>query len=244
MKPLIGVTAYRRTFPKTGWLYDVSYARNAIAIQESGGLPVLVPSWLDEQDLRDIYDRLDGILLTGGEDIDPTNYNKPRHETVTTFDPKRDETEFALTRWAVADDKPILGICRGCQVMNVALGGTLHQDIPTFIDTKQRHDLHVPEEPRDQIMHNVLIQPETLLAHIMGGEKVAVNSIHHQCIDEPSPDVRVVAHSDDGIIEGIEVPGRQFALAIQWHPEDMTSLPHMKNLFDQFVNAAQARIRI
>lgn len=244
MKPLIGVVAYRRTFPKTGWLYDVSYAPNSTAIQESGGLPVLIPIWLDEQDLRDIYDRLDGILLTGGEDVDPANYNKPRHETVTTTDPQRDKTEFTLTQWAVADDKPILGICRGCQVMNVALGGTLHQDIPTFIDTQQRHDLNVPEEPRHQIMHSVLIEDDTLLASIMGEKQVRVNSIHHQCIDAPSPNVRVVAHADDGIIEGIEVLNNQFALAVQWHPEDITSDPHMKNLFDQFVNAARARVRV
>jgi putative glutamine amidotransferase len=244
MKPLIGITAYRRTLPKTGWLYDVCYAQNAIVIHEVGGLPVFVPGWLPEDDLRELYTRLDGVLLPGGDDVDPTNYRAERHETVKRTDPERDATEFKLTQWAVEDDKPILGICRGCQVMNVALGGTLYQDIPTFIKTQQRHDINTSEEPRSLLMHDVIIESDTLLAEIMGGERVRVNSIHHQSIDQPAPNVRIVAHADDGVIEGLQVPDKQFALAVQWHPEDITTDPRMKRLFASFVEAARQRVVI
>lgn len=244
MKPVIGVTAYRRTFPKTGWLYDVSYSQNALVVHQAGGLPVFVPDWLPEDDLRDLYMRLDGVLLPGGDDVDPVNYGAERHETVKRIDPERDIAEILLTKWAVEDDKPILGICRGCQVMNVALGGTLYQDIPSFFQTQNRHDIQPPDEPRSQLMHDVIIEPDTLLAQIMGDVRVRVNSIHHQCIQQPAPNVRVTAHADDGVIEGMEIPDKHFALAVQWHPEDITTDPRMKRLFQAFVEAARTHIGV
>ena len=217
MKPLIGITAYSRTWEGYGWPYHVCYALNAHAIEKAGGLPVLIPEDVSEENLRAIYQRLDGVLLPGGGDIAPEIYQAQRHTKLYGVDEQRDAMEIALTQWAVEDDLPIFGICRGIQVMNVALGGTLIQDIPDCVQTDLRHSSGL-ELARNTILHNVRVDSGTKLAAILGDTDVPVNSIHHQALEQVADVFRITAHADDGLVEGLEIPQKRFALAVQWHP--------------------------
>jgi putative glutamine amidotransferase len=244
-KPLIGITAYDFIRPGTDWRYDVSYGRNAAAIEEAGGLPVLIPSHVSNETLRAIYDRLDGVLLPGGGDVNPDLYQNEKHDKVYGINDFRDSMEIQLAQWAVADDVPVFGICRGIQVMNVALGGTLVQDIPARIQTNLRHSIDtVAREPRHTLLHDVTIKEGSILASILGEKHIMVNSIHHQALRDVAPSATVSALSPDGIVEGIELPDKHFALAVQWHPEDLADNDaRMQNLFTTFVNAARERIK-
>ena len=243
-KPLIGISAYDYVRPGVGWRYDICYARNAVAIETAGGLPVLIPSRVSADVLRGIYERLDAVLLPGGGDINPDNYqDRPRTE-LKHVDDTRDAMELNLTRWAADDDLPVLGICRGIQVMNVALGGSLTQDIPSMLTTDYRHNIEHGQEPRNLILHDVTVKADTRLRSILGEESVQVNSIHHQAIKDLAPDLIDVAYAPDGIIEGVELPDRHFFMAVQWHPEDLTDDDErMRNLFKAFVDAASQRIK-
>jgi putative glutamine amidotransferase len=240
LRPLIGITAYTRNYIEKGWDYDVSYASNSIAIAKAGGLPVLIPASVDLETLRAIYERLDGVLLPGGGDVDPSIYHADRHATTGGIDDDRDRTEMALTRWAMEDDLPAFGICRGIQVMNVALGGTLIQDVPSYIETQLRHD--TSNEPRSTIMHTVAMSDDSRLADIMGDTQVHVNSLHHQSIEKAAAAVRVTGYAPDGVVEAMEVPDKHFIMAVQWHPEDMLDDTRMLNIFTAFVDAARERM--
>lgn len=241
MRPLIGVTAYTRINQETGWQYDVSYAQNALAVERAGGLPVLVPSTLSMESLRAIYERLDGVLLPGGGDVDPKYYQQDAHPTVHLVDDDRDRTEIAMTQWAVQDDVPVFGICRGIQVMNVALGGTLVQDIPSQVQTELIHDIP-NDKPRSTRLHAVKLDESSRLARITGANLLEVNSLHHQAIGTPAPVIRVTAHAPDGVIEAMEIPDKHFAMAVQWHPEDMGDDERMRRIFENFVEAARQRM--
>lgn len=238
-RPLIGITA--ASFHDQGRLYHRGYAPIAEAIAAAGGLPVYIPPGLDDDSLRDLYARLDGLLLPGGPDVRPNLYGQPQHPASQGIDDPRDALELALARWAVRDDLPVFGICRGHQVLNVALGGTLMQDIPSQWDTPLTHDIH-DGQPRSTRLHEVSIAPGSHLASILGQTQIPVNSIHHQSVQEAAPGARVTASAPDGIIEALEVPGKQFALSVQWHPEDLYSDdPVMARLFEAFVSAARER---
>ena len=181
-RPLIGITAYDYHRPPVGWRYDVCYGRNAVAIEQAGGLPVLIPSNLKSDSLREIYERLDGVLLPGGGDVTPELYHEEEASKLFDLSINRDNTEISLMQWSVEDDLPILGICRGVQVMNVAMGGSLIQDIPSTIQTELRHSINVKEEERSKVLHSVSIAPNSQLAKIFGETSIMVNSIHHQSI--------------------------------------------------------------
>lgn len=243
MRPLIGITAYLRVSEETGWAYDSSYASNAKAIERAGGLPVLIPSSVSEDTLRAIYARLDGVLLPGGGDVDPSEYQAEKHPTTGKIDHDRDRTEILLTRWAYADDLPTFGICRGIQVMNVAMGGALVQDIPSQIDTTLTHD-NSNDKPRSTVLHEVAFEAESRLSKILGEKVVSVNSLHHQAISTPAPVARVTAYSPDGVPEALEVPDKQFMMAVQWHPEDMIDDDaRMLDIFKAFVDSARERMQ-
>jgi putative glutamine amidotransferase len=242
-KPLIGITAYEFIRPE-GWLYDVCYRANSKAIEHAGGLPVLIPASMSSETLRGIYERVDAVLLPGGGDVDPARYtSETQHSTVGGIDAKRDNAELLMTQWAVEEDRPVFGICRGIQVMNVALGGTLIQDIPSATHTQLTHDTpHT--EPRSTLLHEVEIESNSKLASILGTTHIPVNSLHHQAIATPSPAIRITAHAPDGIPEAMELPGKTFAMAVQWHPEDLVNNDErMQKLFDAFVAAARDRMR-
>jgi putative glutamine amidotransferase len=241
LRPLIGITAYTRDWVEKGWEYDVSYASNAVAIEKAGGLPVLIPAKVELATLRAIYERLDGVLLPGGGDVDPEIYQAEKHATTGNIDDDRDRTEIALTQWAMEDDLPAFGICRGIQVMNVAMGGTLMQDIPSMVDTTLVHD--VPSsKPRGTLLHEVKLDQDSRLAGIIGQPIVNVNSLHHQSIEKPAPTVRVTGYAPDGVVEAIEVPEKHFIMAVQWHPEDLIDDSRMLNIFTSFVDAARERM--
>lgn len=240
-KPLIGITTGVRRDSETNFTTLVAYEANVNALERAGALPILIPSTLSDDALRGIYERLDGVLLPGGGDIDPKYWNEAIHPTVYDIEPARDHTEITLARWAVDDDRPLFGICRGHQVFNVALGGSLIQDIPSQVDAPLPHANFRPS-PRDLRAHTVTVSADSRLASIIGVEaNLPVNSIHHQSVREvPSAaGVVVTAESPDGIVEATEIPGKRFALSVQWHPEDLTADDRMFNLFCAFVQASR-----
>jgi len=235
VKPLIGVTT-SSFISDAGWEYNRAYVAIIQAVEEAGGLPVLIPISIGDEALRDIYERLDGVLLPGGGDMRPNIYGAEMNPLTDIIDDARDHIEVNLTRWAFNDDVPVLGICRGHQVVNVALGGTLIQDVPSEIGTDIAHNVTVPRNSRP---HEVSIDPDSRLANILGTTHIAVNSLHHQSVGEAAPDACITAYSPDGVVEAIEVPNKKFVLSVQWHPEDLyRDDPAMKRLFKAFVEAA------
>lgn len=193
---------------------------------------------------RAVLQTVDGVLLTGGGDVDPALYGESRHETVEDAEPGRDEFEVDLARRAMERDLPLLAICRGAQVLNVAAGGTLVQDIPTAVTSDLAHSV---KEPKDSIAHEIRIATDTRL-HSALGEAVdasstcRVNSRHHQSVGKLGRDMVASATAADGVIEGIEVPYRSFCVGVQWHPENFWRSGEFKPLFDAFVAAARERM--
>lgn len=241
MRPIIGITTTIDTRPDTGRSYHSVYAPNAFAIERAGGLPVLIPAGLDELTLRALYERVDGLLIPGGGDINPACYGAEPHPKTTLINDQRDSTEFTVIRWAYAEDRPLFGICRGNQAVNVALGGTLTQDIPSLIPTTLIHDTG-PDKPQ-VLSHDVEIMADSRLAQIAGSLRLPVNSLHHQCAQQVAPGLVVTARAADGIIEGLEAPDRYFFHSVQWHPEDLVANdPAMHRLFESLVSAARARM--
>jgi putative glutamine amidotransferase len=238
MPPLIGITTSNYVNPATGWAYNRAYVPVVHAVTDAGGFPVLIPVSVGDDVLRGIYERLDGILLPGGGDVRPSLYRAAVHPATNNIDDARDHVEIQLAQWAAGDDLPLMGICRGNQVMNVAFGGTLIQDIPTEVETKLVHDI-TDGMPRDTLLHEVEIDPTSHLASILGATSWKVNSLHHQSVGQPGPNVCVTAHAPDGVVEGLEMPDKKFVLSVQWHPEDLYEHdPAMKRLFRAFVEAA------
>jgi putative glutamine amidotransferase len=192
------------------------------ALENAGLVPLVVPPLSSAGAASAILDSVDGLVLTGGEDVDPARYGEKRHDKVRSVNPERDATEASLIGEAKARGKPVLAICRGIQMLNVALGGTLVQDIPTQCDTTIAHD---EDTPRDRRSHEVSIEPGSLIARAVGAEHLSVNSFHHQSVKRVAPGMRVTAKSPDGIIEGIESTGNWWAMGVQWHPEEMNDSP-------------------
>jgi len=208
------------------------------AISAAGGVPLMIPLGLTEEALLTILDRVDGILLPGGGDIEPDFYRGKSHVSIGGVDRERDRTELILSRAAVKYRKPILAICRGIQVLNVALGGTLWEDIGSMVPNALEHDL-TNGTPRNHLSHPVQIRPDSDLAKIIGKTECQVNSIHHQAIRDLAPELMVTAHAPDRVIEGAEIPDHPFAIAVQWHPEILIGDdPAMLALFRALVRAA------
>lgn len=208
------------------------------AISAAGGVPLLIPLGLTEAALLTVLDRVDGVLLPGGGDIEPEFYHGRSHLSLWGVDAERDRTELILAREAVRQQKPILAICRGIQVLNVALGGTLWEDIGSMVPNALEHDIN-NGKPRNHLSHPVQIRPDSHLAQIMGKTECKVNSIHHQAIRDLAPELMVTAHAPDNVIEGAEIPDHPFAVAVQWHPENLISDdPAMLALFRALVKAA------
>lgn len=203
------------------------------ALRRAGAVPVLIPP--QPENAESIVDGLDGILLAGGDDCDPGAYGEPPHPTVEPMDPRRQSNDITLARVARERRIPTLGICLGVQVMNVAAGGTLIQDISSELRT----DIDHASEPSDRHRHDVLIENDTFLGKIIGEQEVTVNSSHHQAIRHVGEGLRVTALAPDGIIEGLEDPSLPFYLGVQWHPEDMASEKSAQSLFGAFVDAAR-----
>jgi putative glutamine amidotransferase len=194
---------------------------------------------------RAIVKEVDGVLLTGGGDVDPTFYGEERHDSVEDAEPGRDEFEIDLARRAMSADLPLLAICRGSQVLNVAAGGTLVQDIPSSVGTELPHRV---TEPKNVECHDVSVVPGSRLAaalgaHIGAGCLCRVNSRHHQSVGRIGAGLVASATAPDGVIEAIEAPSSTFCVGVQWHPENFWQSGEFSPLFDAFVEAARARTR-
>jgi putative glutamine amidotransferase len=222
------------------WVMSQQYVRVLVT---AGAIPWIIP--LLESDpvtLRSIYDRTDGIFLPGGVDLDPSTYAEAPDRLLGRTDPARDEIELSLTRWALEDEKPLLAVCRGIQVVNVAAGGTVHQDLSSQLPGSIKHD-YFPvrgQYSRDLLVHDVTLPEGSRLRDLLGASTVKVNSMHHQGIKQLAPGLRPTAYAPDGLIEGIESPNGHFMLGVQWHPEALVERdPRMRELFTAFIDAAR-----
>jgi len=213
------------------------------AIEDAGGISVLIPFVRNLRELENILLRLDGLLLPGGTDIHPSYYNEePRGELMPT-DSELDELEFSLLRCALQRNMPIFGICRGMQALNIVLGGNLYQDLPQECTDSMRH-LHI-DKPRSQIVHNVYLERQSCMARLLGTDQFEVNSLHHQAVKIPGKGVQVVGRAEDGTVEAIEVEGYHFVMGIQSHPEEIyTQVSQCAILFQAFVAACASPLLI
>ena len=238
-KPLIGCTTYRKISEQSPPINILGLMPAYLeAIVAAGGVPVMIPLGLSDEDLRLVVQQMDGILLPGGGDIEPGMYQGYGHPTVAGIDEDRDRVEMVVARTAVAQQKPLLAICRGLQVLNVALGGSLWEDVELLMPDAMHHEHH-KSHPRTYLAHNVTIEPDSLLARQLGGTETAVNSLHHQGIRRLAIDLRATAFAPDGLIEGVEVINHPYAVGVQWHPENLIHTePHMLSLFRGLVEAA------
>jgi putative glutamine amidotransferase len=239
--PLIGITT-SVTVDKTP---ERAYVNGAYirAVQAAGGIPVLLTPHFTAEAQTALWERLDGLLLTGGGDIEPSRFGDVAHPTVSEVSPARDDLELGLTRRAVSEDVPLFAICRGIQVLNVALGGTLVQDIPSEWPNALPH---AQSAPRHEPTHAVKIMGEgTHLGRVLGVLEIEVNSLHHQAIKQLGDGLREVAWAPDGIVEGVEIPGDgRFVVGVQWHPEELVTHDQAaRNLFAALVDAARRRRR-
>ena len=234
--PLIGVS----TSITVGEHPERAYVNSAYlhAVQQAGGVPVLLPPPLSAVSLQRLGAELDGLLLTGGGDVDPALFDEAPHPTVYGVAPARDSLETSGLHLALQRGLPILAVCRGVQVLNVALGGSLHQDVGSEPGTQLPHS---QKEPREQPSHKVTIAPGSRLAETLGADELEVNSMHHQAINRLGHGLIAVAWAPDQIVEGAELgdPAR-FVLGVQWHPEELVGHSEpARRLFAALVAAAR-----
>lgn len=211
------------------------------AVAAAGGAPLLIPLLDDEDALRGAYEACSGILIPGGVDMDPATYGEAPHEKLGRIDPARDRVELQLTRWAVEDRKPLLGLCRGLQVINVAAGGSLYQDLDAQLEGAIKHD-YFPNYgfERDHLSHEVAVAPASRLRSLVDLEQLPVNSMHHQGVKQLGTGLRACAVASDGLIEAVESTGGHWMVGVQWHPEVFDADdPHTRDLFRGFVEAAR-----
>ena len=239
--PIIGITGYADRSARPPNVRVFALARTYVrALAGSGGGPVILPPYLEESTLRGIFEGLDGLILSGGGDIHPSRFGMADGGLLWRLDERRDQSELALARWALEGDLPLLAICRGVQVLNVAQGGTLVQDIPTEVPHALSHSC-IAGRPLPDIAHAVQVEPGTRLASLVGEGRVEVNSAHHQAVASVGEGLIVAARAPDGVIEGLEAPAHLFCIGVQWHPEVMVeTAPPMRRLFEGLIQAARA----
>jgi putative glutamine amidotransferase len=232
--PVIGLTTYNSKNKYGSSIAALSRAYIA-ALTMSGAASVLIPSGLLEAASRSLIQCLDGLLLTGGGDISIERFDGTSHQRVNGVDPDRDEGEFSLLQEAVDSGLLFLGICRGIQVVNVALGGTLYPHIQDQLTGAIKHDYDSGSQ-RQFLAHELTIEKDSHLAHILGENIIKVNSLHHQGVKELAPVLRPVAFAPDGLVEAVELLDHPFGMAVQWHPECLTDQPVTQRLFQAFVD--------
>lgn len=241
MRPLIGIPCHALIRTETGRPIYANNRTYVHAVESVGGVPILMPMISDLPILADLCARLDGLLLTGGVDIDPSCFNEEAHPLTEVADPELDEFEIALAIRAFQEDLPVLGICRGMQLINVVLGGSLYQDIDQQCPGNIGHTHR--NLPRTHLVHPISVDPGSRMEKILGTQEVWVNSLHHQAIKEPGTGVRITGRAADGIPELLEVPGYRFVLAAQCHPEEIYAIePAFARLFSAFVQASGSEI--
>lgn len=235
--PLVIVTATTETLRDRSRVRVNEAYTNALAA--FGVVPLVLPP-IDCSLALDALGGASGLVLTGGEDVDPKHFGEGRHAATGPIHDGRDAFELALSRAAAERRVPTLAICRGAQVLNVALGGSLVQDIPSQLATSTEHDV---SSRRAERVHEVTIDANARLARIVGDTVIRVNSSHHQSVNKPAPSLRVTARSDDGVIEALESTDAEWwMIAVQWHPEELTATQEGwdRHLFAAFADAARA----
>lgn len=237
-KPVIGLTCQLFPEPLPRSSVNQQYVD---AVAAAGGAPFLIPIGLDREALDRLYGLVDGILLPGGDDVSPRWYGQQPHPSLGEVSEARDSLELDVARRALQDGLPLLGICRGIQVLAVAAGGSLWQDVPSEYEAALSHD--VREHGRDHLCHEIRVEPASRLVGAIGSTTATVNSFHHQAVRDVPGGFWVTARAGDGIIEAIESRNDQFAMGVQCHPEGMwrTTAPEFAGLFKAFVEAARSR---
>lgn len=241
MRPLIGITCSRIVggawgLYSPGHFMDYTFTEYNEAVVHCGGAAVLIPIIQNRSSLRTILDRVDGLILSGGPDINPKRYGEAPVPGMGEIDAALDDMELALAKLAFQKDIPLLGICRGIQVLNVALGGTLYQDIAAQIP---EGILHTQRADKSVLTHRVRIEPETLLERVLKRREIWVNGRHHQAVKDVAAGFRIAASAGDGVVEAMEHPSKPFAIGVQWHPEGTWKKDaHSKKLFRALVQAA------
>lgn len=239
--PLIGLTTRNSTDPKYGLPLISSPKTYSEALLRAGAIPVLVPVNLPPAMNAELLGRLDGLLFTGGGDIDNKYFQGEDHAEIYGIDLERDEHELSLVRYAATMEIPFLGICRGFQVINVALGGTLYTHIYDQLPGALQHSCF-PEYPPDHPAHTIEVKPNSLLSDLFDSTHAEVNSLHHQGLKTLAPGLEVLATAPDGLVEAFCLPSHPFGLAVQWHPEWMPDAPEMQAIFHRFsAQAAQVQ---
>jgi putative glutamine amidotransferase len=209
----------------------------AEAIIQAGGLPILIPNEFPLDQIPSLFTKIDGLLLSGGGDLDVVLYHGLAHPSLFEVSQQRDALEIALVNHARQIHKPVFGICRGMQVINVAMGGTLFVDIPSHYPSEITHGIPAAKG-RDYLAHEVVLEADTTIRKIIGLARFEVNSFHHQAIKKIAPDLKVTARATDGLIEAVETAGESFSvIGVQWHPECLLKMETSKKLFQAFVSA-------
>ena len=210
MKPVIGITG---NYNQADHLFCLrQYYVDSIS--QAGGIPLILPAFTQEDHCQDYFTLCDGLLFSGGGDADPYLFGQVARVGLGEVNPRRDSFEMQLAQIALTNGKPALGICRGCQILNIAAGGTIIQDLDSGY-------LHDQKAPRDYPIHDILIESNSYLASIMEADCIRVNSFHHQAVDRAGKTLKIAAYARDGVAEAVEGPAGSFYLGVQWHPECM-----------------------
>lgn len=208
------------------------------SISDAGGIPLPLVNAFDIKVMKEYMELIDGLLVIGGDDMDPKYFGQKPHKSIIMTSPRRDNFELKTIRLALNKNIPVFGICRGHQVINIALGGTIYQDLSCAPFKTLKHA--DPKEKKNRF-HTVKIEKGTILSEIIGGGSIEVNSSHHQIIDKIAKKLVASAYSSDGVIEGLEGPDYRFLVTVQWHPEMISRRAHSKKLFKAFVDACRQK---
>lgn len=235
-QPIIAVLPLYDREKKSLWMHPGYFE----GVRRAGGLPLMLPLEMTEAEIDRVLPLCGGVLLTGGQDVDPALYGEAASPLCGEISAQRDTLEAAVLSAALKADLPVLGICRGLQFMNVRMGGTLYQDLPT--QRPESPVLHRMTPPYDRAVHRVFLQGDTPLGRLLGAAELGVNSLHHQAVRTLAPALRAMALSEDGLVEAVYRPDKRFFWAVQWHPElSYSTDADSRAIFRAFIEAAQSR---
>lgn len=234
MRPVIGIPCQADFRAGSGRPIYGNNRTYVHAVESAGGLPILIPMLTNLHELENLLPRLDGILFSGGLDLQASLYGAPRHPTEDEYDPGLDEFEMAIASWALQEDIPVLAVCRGMQLVNVLLGGNLYQDISSQYPDALNHCRR--DMPRTALTHTITVEEGSLVERVLGTRQLSVNSLHHQAIKDLGKGVYISGRADDGLAELLELPDHRFVLGVQGHPEELYgTVPVYARLFRAFV---------